>query len=103
MFEILEIGETHVVMRYTMQPHMKVPDIAEHFHSVWDEEFKILEGEGEYRLGAEKGKVRAGESHDFPRGVKRVHLWNSGADPVVLDRTATVDPPPRPKAGYCSK
>ncbi|MBT8412875.1 MAG: cupin domain-containing protein [Boseongicola sp.] len=93
VFEILELGETRVMMRYTMQPHMKVPDIAEHFHTVWDEEFNILEGEGEYRLGGEKGTVKAGETLAMPRGVKHVHPWNTGAERMVMDQTAIVDPP----------
>ena len=92
VFEILELGETRVVMRYTMQPGMQRPDIAKHFHTHWDEEFQVLEGQGDYVLGGETGVVKAGETLAMPKGISHIHPWNTGTDVMVMDQTATVDP-----------
>ncbi|MDW4549967.1 cupin domain-containing protein [Defluviimonas sp. D31] len=94
-FELLDMSDTHFVLRYTMAEPSRAPDFAEHFHVGWHEEFKLLSGEGTYRLDGKVGTVRAGETAVLPEQIRHVHPMNTGSGPMVMEQHATVtDPAP---------
>jgi quercetin dioxygenase-like cupin family protein len=92
-FRVMELGETRFVMRYTIPAGVGVPDIAEHYHHGWTEEFHVLEGHGHYRLDGRQHDIGAGESVTLPERVKHVHPWSSGDVQMVYDQIGTVENP----------
>ncbi|NNK78478.1 MAG: cupin domain-containing protein [Litoreibacter sp.] len=88
--EITDLGETHFVLRYTMPERSRVPDFAEHFHVGWHEEFKVLSGEGSYKLGGDILPVNAGETAILPEKIPHIHPMNSGSAPMVVEQHATL-------------
>jgi quercetin dioxygenase-like cupin family protein len=49
-----------------------------HAHATLTETFRVLEGEGRYRLGGSERSLAAGDSVEMPSGVPHVHPWNTG-------------------------
>ena len=96
-WELIELGETNFVMRYSIPAGIDVPEIAEHYHSGWHEDFKVHSGSGTYRLGGKKGRISAGETVAMPEMVKHIHPYSSGAAPMVIDQIGSV-PHPAPNA-----
>lgn len=63
-----------------------------HVHPGQEERFEVVEGVMGYRLGDERGELRAGEAATVPAGT--VHdWWNAGDD--TLRARVTVTPPGR--------
>ena len=89
-FELLAIEEDGFVLRYVMNRPSKAPDFAEHFHVGWHEDYKILSGEGTYRLDGVDGKARAGDTVAMPERIKHIHPKNTSPEPMVMEQHATV-------------
>lgn len=70
------------------------PDIAEHLHRSWVEQFEIISGSAFYRLNGEEKTASAGETIVVMPGERHVHPWNAGEDELVyrqMDRFAPPD------------
>lgn len=96
-FTILEISETHIVLRYVTPEATGLPDVAEHYHDGWTEEFRMIEGEGRYSMGGKEGVLRTGDTLTMPEMVPHVHPVASGPGRMVMEQRATI-PNPTPGA-----
>ena len=96
-WEVIELEETRFVLRYAIPAGVTRPEIAEHYHVGWHEEFRVHSGAGKYRLDGEEHPIAAGESVSLPEKVKHVHPYSDGAEPMVIDQIGTV-PHPAPHA-----
>lgn len=92
-WELLEVSETDFKLRYSIPAGSAVPEIAEHYHVGWHEEFDVHSGSGAYVLGGKKGTVSAGETIVFPEKIKHIHPYSSGDEPMVIDQRGTVANP----------
>lgn len=93
VFEIVEFGETRFIMRYSVPEGVTRPDIAEHYHIGWTEEFHVLEGAGKYRLGGAVHDIAAGDRVTLAERTPHVHPWSTGDAPMVYDQIGTVATP----------
>lgn len=60
------------------------PDIAEHYHLTWTEEFEILSGTAYYKLDGVQKTASAGEKFTVRPNQRHVHPWNAGPDELVF-------------------
>ena len=89
-FELLDIQDDGFVLRNTMEGPSRAPDFAEHFHVGWHEDFKILSGEGRYRLDGQEGTANAGDTVALPERMKHVHPMSVSPEPMVMEHHAKV-------------
>lgn len=92
-WELLELSEKSFVLRYSIPAGQKVPEIAEHYHIGWHEEFHVQSGRGVYKLGGVEGTVSAGETIVMPEKIKHVHPYSTGDEPMVIDQHGTLSSP----------
>lgn len=59
------------------------PDIAEHLHLTWTEEFEIVAGAAHYKLDGVQGSAGAGDRIVVGPGQTHVHPWAAGDDELV--------------------
>lgn len=94
-WELRELGDRHFVLRYTIPAGVSVPEIAEHYHVGWHEDFKVHQGQGFYVLDGQKHAISAGETVALPERARHIHPYSSGAEPMVIEQVGTVrDPAP---------
>jgi len=92
-WELLELSDTNFVLRYSIPVGITMPEIAEHYHVGWHEEFHVQSGQGVYKLDGKEGIASTGESIVMPESVKHVHPYNTGKEPMVVDHHGTVSSP----------
>ena len=71
-WKLIELSETNFVLRYSIPAGSSVPEIAEHYHVGWHEEFHVHSGQGIYKLDGKEGTVSAGETIVMPEKIKHV-------------------------------
>jgi len=68
--------ESHTV------PHA-APDVPEHFHTAWSEEFEILSGQAHYSLDGVEQTAGPGDRFVVGPGQRHIHPWNGGDTEMV--------------------
>lgn len=92
-WEIRELSDTNFVLRYSIPTGSTKPEVAEHYHVGWHEEFHVQSGQGIYKLGGKEMTVSAGETIVMPEKIKHLHPYSTGTEPLVVDQHATVSNP----------
>lgn len=59
------------------------PDIVEHFHKDWVEQFDLISGTAYYSLAGVQHTLHAGESFVVQPGQRHIHPWSAGSEPIV--------------------
>ena len=68
-WELLELSDTNFVLRYSIPVGSTIPEIAEHYHVGWHEEFHVKSGQSVYKLDGKEGIASAGEGIVMPERV----------------------------------
>lgn len=92
-WELIELSETIFVLRYSIPVGSTVPEVAEHFHLGWHEEFHVHSGHGVYKLDGTERTASVGDIIVMPEKIKHIHPYSSGKEPMVIDQRVTVTNP----------
>lgn len=64
-------------------PPGAAPDLLEHRHIGWTEQFEIISGVAHFSVGRVRGTARAGESFQVLPDQRHLHPWNAGDAELV--------------------
>ena len=92
-WELMELSEDAFVLRYSIPAGVSKPEVAEHYHVGWQEEFCVHEGQGAYRLDGTTHRIDAGDRVTFPEKVRHVHPFSTGSDPMIIDQVGKLTNP----------
>ena len=89
-WELVELSDTTFVVRYSVPSGIKKPEVAEHYHVGWHEEFHVKSGNAFYELDGKEGVASAGEIIVMPQRVKHVHPYSSSEEALVIEQHGIV-------------
>jgi hypothetical protein len=59
------------------------PDLVEHCHAGWTEQFEIVSGTAQFSVDRVRGTARAGESFQVLPNQRHLHPWSAGDSELV--------------------
>jgi len=92
-WELLHLSDTNFVIRNSIPAGTSIPEVAEHYHVGWHEEFQVQSGHAVYRLDGKEGVALVGERVVMPEKIKHVHPYSTGKEPLVIEHHGAVSNP----------